>query len=193
MRDGSEATRPPQLPPLWFVHAQEPFGRPVPCSFRRARHRRTRSGRLAASGDLVPCPAAGRPGEHMWTATAVEREYHMDTTNDPERISGLEQQISDLEAQLTEVRQQLSEAELDQWRARIDDLEVHVHLGSLETRDLLAPLVEDLRNAWLDAREQTARSASTASDAAGALRNGLDRAMDEIRTAVLQAKATVKR
>ena len=117
----------------------------------------------------------------------------MDTTNDPERISGLEQQISDLEAQLTEVRQQLSEAGLEQWGARIDDLEVHVHLGSLETRDLLAPLVEDLRNAWLDAREQTAKSASTASDAAGALRNGLDRAMDEIRTAVLQAKATVRR
>ena len=111
----------------------------------------------------------------------------------PRTYQRFEQQISDLEAQLTEVRQQLSEAELDQWRARIDDLEVHVHLGSLETRDLLAPLVEDLRNAWLDAREQTAKSASTASDAAGALRNGLDRAMDEIRTAVLQAKATVRR
>ena len=162
MRDGSEAPRPPQLPPLWFVHAQEPFGRPVD--------------RANMCGPQPPSK-----GNTTWTRS---------TTPNDQRF---EQQISDLEAQLTAVRQQLSEAELDQWRARIDDLEVHVHLGSLETRDLLAPLVEDLRNAWLDAREQTARSASTASDAAGALRNGLDRAMDEIRTTVLQAKATVRR
>jgi len=117
----------------------------------------------------------------------------MDITNDSDRINALEQQISRLETQLTEVRQQLSKAELDQWRARIDDLEIQVHLGSLETRDLLTPLVEDLRNAWMDARSQTLKSASTATDVVEVLRAGLDHAMDEIREAVLEATKTARR
>ncbi|HTO00444.1 MAG TPA: hypothetical protein VL068_07200 [Microthrixaceae bacterium] len=116
----------------------------------------------------------------------------MVTTEESDRIDGLEAQITDLEVQLAEVRRQLSEAELDQWRGRIDDLEVQIHLGSLDARDQLMPLVEDLRNTWLDAREKVTKSASTASDAAETLRAGLEQAMGEIRTAVLQARESLR-
>lgn len=106
-----------------------------------------------------------------------------------DRTKALEAQIEDLEGQLTELRAQLARAELDQWRGRIDDLEVQLHLGSLEARDQLAPLVEQLRSAWLDARERVSDGAATTSDVASTLRQGLENAMYEIRRAVLDAKS----
>ena len=108
-----------------------------------------------------------------------------------ERNLALESQIQDLETQLAVLRRQLSETELDQWRGRIDDLEVQVHLASLDTRDVLAPMIEDLRNAWLDAREMLSDSATTATDVAGTLRDGLEQAMADIRSAVLEARSRV--
>jgi hypothetical protein len=113
--------------------------------------------------------------------------------SDTDRISSLEGQIADLERQLGEMRRQLSEAELDQWRGRIDDLEVQVHLGTLDVRDRLSPLIEDLRNAWLDAREQLSGSTETASDVVTTLRKGLEQAMGEIRAAVLEARETARK
>lgn len=113
--------------------------------------------------------------------------------SDNDRISSLEGQIADLERQLGEMRRQLSEAELDQWRGRIDDLEVQAHLGSLDVRDRLNPLIEDLRNAWLDAREQLSDSTDTASEVVTTLRKGLEQAMGEIRSAVVEARSTARK
>ena len=50
--------------------------------------------------------------------------------SEQERIGGLEQQIEELKSQLADVRQRLINAEFDQWRGRIDDLEVQARLGS---------------------------------------------------------------
>lgn len=116
-----------------------------------------------------------------------------DTTQEGDRVAALETQIDDLRSQLKDVRRQLSEAELDQWRARIDDLEVQAHLGSLEVKQRLDPVVEELRNRWLDAREQVSNSADTASDVFDALRKGLEHAMGEIRRSVAEAKSAAQR
>lgn len=113
-------------------------------------------------------------------------------TGDRDRIAGLQGQVTDLEQQLIQMRQQLSRAELDQWRGRIDDLEVQAHLASLDVRDQLRPLIKDLRNVWLDARDQLSGTGDTAADVVDTLRGGLERAMGEIRSAVLDARTTAK-
>ncbi len=109
-----------------------------------------------------------------------------------ERVDGLEQQIDELKAQLQDLRRQLVEAELDQWRGRIDDLEVQARLGSMSVQDRLMPMVEELRNAWLDARERAGERAETASEVTGRLREGFERAMKELRSAVSDAASTVR-
>lgn len=106
-----------------------------------------------------------------------------------ERIADLENQVAELGQQLRDVRRQLAAAELDQWQGRIDDLEVQAHLGSMAVRDRLEPVVQELRNAWLEARSRAAESADTAGDVTDRLRDGLEKAMAEIRSAVSDARA----
>jgi hypothetical protein len=82
--------------------------------------------------------------------------------------------VTALEEQLASLRQQLAESELDDWKARIDHLEVQLHLGEMGARDQIAPLIEQLRNRWLDAKAQLDRvggaaggAMSSVSEAAG--------------------------
>ncbi len=105
-----------------------------------------------------------------------------------ERIDQLESRISDLTDELSDLRSQLAKAQLDQWQGRIEDLEVQLHLGAMETNDRLAPLVEQLRGRWLDARSQVDGATSTATEVIDSLRQGLEQAMRDIREAVLDAK-----
>lgn len=109
-----------------------------------------------------------------------------------DRVAELEQQVEDLKGQLRDVRHQLAAAELDQWQGRIDDLEVQAHLGSMAVRDRLAPVVEELRNAWLEAKARLGDSAETTSTVTERLRSGLEQAMAEIRSAVSDARSSVK-
>lgn len=108
--------------------------------------------------------------------------------SDQKDIERLDERIRELEAEQEGLRKQLAQAQIDQWEGRIDDLEVQVHLGTLEVADRLQPLLESLRNRWLDAREQVGRAPSTTGDVLDALRSGLEQAMKDIRTAVVDAK-----
>ena len=104
---------------------------------------------------------------------------------DDARINELEGHIDELKTQIHDLQSQLAELELDQWKGRIDDLEVQLHLGAMAGRDRLAPLVETLRNSYLDARENLTDTASAAGDVTGRIRKGLEQAMGDIRRAVL--------
>lgn len=108
-----------------------------------------------------------------------------------DRVDELQQQVDRLSEELTSVRRQLQAAELDQWRGRIDDLEVQATLGSMSVRDRLAPVIEELRNTWLDARTKVADGSETASEVTDRLREGMERAMSDIRSAVRDAKASL--
>ncbi len=105
-----------------------------------------------------------------------------------ERIAKLEAQIGKLQAKQTELHKQLTKAQIDQWQGRIEDLEVQMHLGAMETTDKLTALMDQLRNRWADARRQFEDATSTASSAADTVRTGLENAFKEVRKALLETK-----
>jgi len=105
-----------------------------------------------------------------------------------DRITGLEAQIGKLQAEQAKLREQLARAQLDQWRGRIEDLEVQMHLGAMETSDQLTTLMRQLRGKWADARRQFEENVPTASDVADTVRAGLENAFDDLRNALLEAR-----
>ena len=108
------------------------------------------------------------------------------------RVHELEARVKDLESQLDDVRTQLSQAELDQWQGRIDDLELQLHLASLEVQDQVNPSLDELRNTWLDARERLTSRREVADDVIDTLRGGMQRAMSELRSAASEARAAAR-
>jgi hypothetical protein len=96
--------------------------------------------------------------------------------------------VAALEEQLTTLRQRLAETELDDWKARIDHLEVQLHLGEMGARDQIGPLVEQLRNRWLDARTQLDRVGDAAggavSNVSGAAGGAVSSVGDSVRGAL---------
>lgn len=105
-----------------------------------------------------------------------------------DRINALEGHIKELSAELAETRKQLAEAQLDQWKGRIDELEVQLSLGKLEAEEQMNPVLEQLRNRWLDAQRQIGGATSTAGDVFGSLRSGVESAWDDLRQAVADAR-----
>lgn len=104
------------------------------------------------------------------------------------RIEQLETRIHELSDQLDATRRQLAEAQLDQWKGRIDDLEVQLNLAKLEASDTMSPVLEQLRNRWLDAQQQLTTAAGAAGDVFGSLRSGVESAFDDLRAAVRDAR-----
>ena len=70
--------------------------------------------------------------------------------------------------------------------------EVPRHLG-VPTPDRLSPLVEDLRNAWLDAKASLSSTTEVAGNVVDSVRAGLEQAMREARKAALDARSAVRR
>jgi len=108
-------------------------------------------------------------------------------------VTQLEKRLDELEAEQASLRAELKQAQVDQWQGRVDDLEVQLHLGLLETADLLDPLLDALRNRWLDAREQIGEGSAAAGDSLVALREGVEQAMRDIRQAVDTARKSASR
>lgn len=92
----------------------------------------------------------------------------------------LKARIADLEQQVAELRAQLYESEIQDWKARIDQLEVQAKLGSMEARDEINPVLDRLRNLVLDARTQMEQSQSSVGDAIGSIREGVVNAVRDI-------------
>lgn len=109
-----------------------------------------------------------------------------------DRIAKLEAQIKALEAKHSELYQQLADARLDQWKGRLEDLEVQARLGAMETNDRVAALVEQARDRWNDAKAQIRGAASTAGDVVETVRGGVERAIDDLRRAILDARGKAK-
>jgi hypothetical protein len=104
-----------------------------------------------------------------------------------EEIQELRQRLDALNEQVDDLQQQLLRAEVGQWEARIEAIELQLHLGSMDARDRVAPLLEQLRNRWLDAKSELSDSSGAAADALRTLLDGLESAMRDIRDAVVQS------
>ncbi|HEY6533863.1 MAG TPA: hypothetical protein VIY72_16260 [Acidimicrobiales bacterium] len=100
---------------------------------------------------------------------------------------GLEARLHALEGQLDDLRHRIAESELDDWKARIDHLEVQAHLAQLEADGQLAPLLEQMRNRYLDARTQFDRAGSAAGDAVTTVADGVRSAAKDLGDALADA------
>ena len=108
--------------------------------------------------------------------------------NTEDRVAQLEDEIHGVQDQLADLRKQLAKAELDQWQGRVEDLEVQMHLGAVEASDKATAQMHKLRDKWADARRQLEESARTASSVADTVRTGLEKAFDDLRSALLESK-----
>lgn len=109
------------------------------------------------------------------------------TTDD--RITQLENQLRQLHGEQADLRKQLAKAQLDQWQGRIEDLEVQMHLGAVEASDKANAQMKKLRDKWADARRQFEDSIKTASSVADTVRTGMEKALDDLRKALLESKS----
>lgn len=105
-----------------------------------------------------------------------------------DRIQDLEAQISKLKAQQAELRKQLIKTQIEHWQGRIDDLEVQLHTGAVETSEKLTAKMDQLRSRWADTKEQWEAAVSTAASTKDTVRTGLDNAYRDLRQALLEAK-----
>jgi chromosome segregation ATPase len=106
-----------------------------------------------------------------------------------QQIAKLEAQIEKLHARQAELYKQFTKAQIDQWQGRIEDLELQMHLGAMETNDKVTALMNQLRSKWAEARQQFDDAASTASSVADTVRTGLEKAFKELRKALLESKS----
>ncbi|HEX6569626.1 MAG TPA: hypothetical protein VF015_10685 [Acidimicrobiales bacterium] len=107
---------------------------------------------------------------------------------DTDHIANLQARIDRLEAKQAELYEQLAEARLDQWKGRLEDLEVQVHLGAMDTNDRIDALVSRARDRWNEAKAQLSGATSVASDVFETVRSGFESALGDIRRALLDAK-----
>jgi len=98
-----------------------------------------------------------------------------------ERISKLEAQIKRLDSKEAELRSQLAKAQLDQWYARIEDLELQAHLGTMETQDRIRALMAQVRQIWQDTKRQVEGTASSASDVIDGVRGRIEGLLLDVR------------
>jgi DNA repair exonuclease SbcCD ATPase subunit len=110
-----------------------------------------------------------------------------------DNTKSLEDRIEQLEEQLRRLNEDVLEGQLADWKARIDQLEVQARLGGMEAREQVDPVVERLRNRWLDAKEQFDKTQAAAGDAFASVRDGVKRAVDDLGDSLDEAVAKLRR
>ncbi len=107
--------------------------------------------------------------------------------HDATDADGLEARVHALESELDALRRRLAETELDDWKARIDQLEVQAHLAQMDADDEIQPLVDQMRNRWLDAKAQFDKAGSAAGGAIGTVGDGVRSAAKDLGEALAEA------
>ncbi len=108
------------------------------------------------------------------------------TTN--ERIVNLEARLDKLSNDHAAVTKQLVQAHVDQWQARIDNLELQVHLGTRQASDRVETLASTLQTRWSHARHQMQDASITTSAVGETLHAGLEKAYKDLRDALLDSR-----
>ena len=111
--------------------------------------------------------------------------------NTEERIAALEARLDQINDAQAEVARKLVKAEIEQWQGRVDDLEVQMHLGTMEATDRLNPMMDELRTTWSLARRQLEDAATLGTETAETLRTGVRNAYQDLRQAILTSSRKV--
>lgn len=109
------------------------------------------------------------------------------------KIAELEKQLTGLQETHADLRRELVQARVDRWQGRIEDLEVQVHLATMDTDERIDRLTEQLRNTWDRALTQMSDASSTASTVAETVLVGLESAYGDVREALLASRDKVSR
>lgn len=113
-------------------------------------------------------------------------------TTTEERIAKLEARLDKLQAEHGAVSRQLAQAHVDQWQARIDELELQVHLGASEATDRLKALTTELDKRWSQVRRQLTDAGETTADATETIRAGLESAYRDVREALIESRKQLR-
>jgi hypothetical protein len=82
---------------------------------------------------------------------------------------------------------------IDQLRERIDHLMVQVDLGKLDARDEAARQLSIAQNAWFAADAKLREAGHDLAVTAGALRDGVERLVRDVKKAIDAAEAAISR
>lgn len=108
-------------------------------------------------------------------------------------IHELKARIDELEREQDDLRESLAQAQLDQWEGRLEDLELQATLGGMELRDRVEPILERGRKQLADARRTLDGGSTTATEAAAAVRKGIEQAWSDLRSAFADVREIVTR
>jgi len=91
-----------------------------------------------------------------------------------------------------DIVQQASRA-LDAWRAKIDELMVQLDLGNLDAREEVRSRLDTAQNVYLAARSRLAEVGRDGGASLTAVRQGIEKLLEDLREAYESAEAVVRR
>lgn len=104
-----------------------------------------------------------------------------------------ERQVDHLSRQVAEMMSFMAGSQLDQWMARIEDLELQASLARMELREEAGPRIEDLKGRLETARTELATAGDKAGDVWGVLSQGVRAAFADLKAAFEETKDLVAR
>ncbi len=104
-----------------------------------------------------------------------------------------ERQVDHLSRQVAEMMSFMAGSQLDQWMARIEDLELQASLARMELREEAGPRIEDLKGRLETARTELATAGDKAGDVWGVLSEGVRAAFADLKAAFEETKDLVAR
>lgn len=97
-------------------------------------------------------------------------------------LEGLKDQVAELREELSDLNRRFLDEQLEAWGARLDELDIQLHLARMDARDDLRPLVERLQERLGSARADAGQLTGSASDAMKAARDAVQNAVTDLRS-----------
>jgi len=120
------------------------------------------------------------------------RLEHLETAADSEQTT-FERQVDDLSRQVKELTTFMVDGQLDQWKSRIDDLELQMALGRMELKEEAGPKIDELKTKLDEARAELTAAGDKATEVWATLSAGLRSAFAELKDAFVETKHLVTR
>lgn len=114
-------------------------------------------------------------------------------TTQQDHIDELERALDRLTQQEEDLREELASAQLGQLENQVEGLQVQIRLGAMELRDKVEPIVGKVREQIAEARARVAGGSVPASDAITAVREGVEEAWRDVRSALSEARSSLRR